>query len=247
MSDLVTALYDSREEAEQALQLLRTEVSLDHGEIYNPTAASVVALQRLDLTPEEQTACKEKLVAGDYLLLAQPANGERVEEIVAVLERLASEPVHDIRSHEIAEASGTIPSSASVAHEVRLPVVEEHLHVGVRTVVRGGAKVRTRVQEVPVMHEIELTSEFVRVASRPASRSVSEQELEQGGLFRDRVFEIAQMREEALVRKDVVVREEVIVSKTTEHRVEQVRDTVRRTVVDTEYLGGEAEGGRDQP
>jgi stress response protein YsnF len=247
MSDLVTALYDTRDEAEQDLQSLKAEVSLDHGEIYNPTAASVLALERLYLTADERTACKEKLVAGDYLLLARPANGEGVERIVAVLERLASEPVHETRSREIPEAPGTMPSSSSVASEERLPVMEEHLHVGARTVVRGGAKVRTRVEELPVMHEIELTSEFVRVASRPTSRSVSEQELEQGGLFRDRVFEIAQMQEEALVSKEVVVREEVVVTKTTEHRIEQIHDTVRRTVVETEYLGSEAAGGREQP
>lgn len=247
MSDLVTALYDSREEAAQALEVLKIETLLAHAEIYNPTAASVLVLEKLNLSAEERTACIEKLVAGDYLLLARPADCEGTEKIVAVLERLSSEPVRGDRSHDISQAAGTIPKSALVALEERFPVVEEHLNVGTRTVVRGGAKVRTRVEDVPIMREVELTSEFLRVASRPASRSVSELELEQGGLLRDRVFEIAQMREEAFVSKDVVVREEVVVSKTTEHRVEQIHDTVRRTIVETEYLGDAAAGGGEHP
>ena len=126
-------------------------------------------------------------------------------------------------------------------------MVVEELQVGTRTVVRGGAKVHARVEEVPAAQEVELLSEFVRVASRPASRSVSEHELEQGGLLRARVFEVAQFREEALVTKEVVVREEIVVSKATESRVEQIHETVRRTVVETEYFGEDGTGGRAQP
>jgi stress response protein YsnF len=103
------------------------------------------------------------------------------------------------------------------------------------------------VEEVPVAQEIELLSEFVRVASRPASRLVSAEELESGGLLRDRVVEITQVREEAVVSKEVFVREEVVVSKTTERRVEQIHETVRRTVVETEDLGSEVTGRGGQP
>jgi stress response protein YsnF len=103
------------------------------------------------------------------------------------------------------------------------------------------------MEEVPVAQDIELMSEFVRVASRPASRPVSEQELEQGGLLRDRVIEIAQVREEAVVSKEVVVREEIVVTKTMERRVEHIHETVRRTVVETEDLADEAASGRGQP
>jgi stress response protein YsnF len=61
------------------------------------------------------------------------------------------------------------------------------------------------------------------------------------------VVEITEVREEAVVSKEVFVREEVVVSKTTERRVEQIRETVRRTVVETEDLGNEVPGGRGQP
>lgn len=247
MSQTVTALYDSRDEASRALQSLRVQVPLAHAEIYDRTGASLQALQRLDLTAEERFACESKLATGEYLLVAKPRQGESPASIVAVLERMAAEPPAETRSRALSEGGGALASSPSVGAEERIPVVEEELQIGTRDVVRGGARVRTHVEEVPVAEDIELMSEVVRVASRPVSRPVSEQELEQGGLLRDRVIEIAQVREEAVVSKQVFVREEVVVSKTTERRVERIHDTVRRTVVETEELGTEAAGGRGRP
>jgi hypothetical protein len=247
MSHIVTAEYDVREEAARALQSLKAEASLAHADIYDRSDASLQALRRLDLTPEERAACESKLATGDYLLLAQARTGESPDHIIAVLERVAAEPPGDVHSRAPSEPAGTVASSPPVIAEERIPVVEEELRVGTREVVRGGARVHTRVEQVPVAQEIELMSEFVRVASRPASRPVSEQELESGGLLRDRVIEVAQVREEAVVSKEVVVREEVVVSKTTERRVEQIHETVRRTVVETEDLAHEGAGGRGQP
>jgi hypothetical protein len=53
-----------------------------------------------------------------------------------------------------------------------------------------------------------------------------------GGLLQERVIEIAEMREEAIVSKEACVREELVVKKTIERRVEQVQETVRRTQVE---------------
>jgi uncharacterized protein (TIGR02271 family) len=263
MSPIVTALYDSREEAARALQALRAEVELAHVGIYDRSEARLQALRHVDLSPEDRAACEDKLATGDYLLLARPRNGEGPDDIISILERVAAEPPRETRAPAPSQGSGpaesrpsvtaerpasaTAESSPSVVAEERIPLVEEELQIGTREVVRGGARVRTRVEEVPVAEDIELMSEFVRVATRPASRPLSEEELEQGGLLRDRVIEIAQVREEAVVSKHVVVREEVVVSKTTEHRVEHIHDTVRRTVVQTEDLGNEVAAGRGQP
>ena len=253
MSHIVTALYESRREAALALQALKTGAFLAHADIYDRSETSLQALRALDLTPEERAAFESKVAGGDYLLLAQPRSGESPERIIAVLEQAAAEPAAESaaqapsQSPAPAPAAATAPPGAAVVAEERIPVVEEELRIGTREVVRGGARVRTRVEEGPVAQDIELMSEVVRVASRPASRPVTEQELESGGLLRDRVIEIAQVREEAVVTKEVVVREEVVVSKTTERRVEQINETVRRTVVETEDLGGGATNERGQP
>ena len=247
MSHVVTALYDSRGEAERALRSLRAEVSLVHAGVYDRSEASLRALREVDLTAEERSACEGKLADGDYLLLAQPRSGEGPEAIVSVLERAAAEPSGEAHSGAPAGEAGPEESRPSLVAEERIPLVEEELQVGTREIVRGGARVRTRVEEAPVARDVELMSEVVRVASRPASRPVGEQELEQGGLLRARVIEIAQIREEAVVSKEVVVREEIVVTKTTERRVEHIHETVRRTVVETEDLGNDAAGGGGQP
>jgi stress response protein YsnF len=125
--------------------------------------------------------------------------------------------------------------------EERIPIVEEELRIGTREVVRGGARVHAHVEEHPVQQEVELLAEHTSVERRPTTRKLSEEELERGGLLRERVIEISEMREEAVVSKQAFVREELIVKKTIERRVERIDETVRRTEVETERLpGGES-------
>lgn len=234
MSSTVTALYDTRAEAERALASAQAELSLAHGAIYDHSQASRDALQRLDLQPDERAACQSKLAEGEYLLVAQVRSGEDPNRVVAILERAAAD-----------NPPATMPGAATRepeqgAHRIaeeRVPLVEETLRVGTREVVRGGARVQSRMEEAPVTQDVELFEEFARVERRPASRLVDEAELERGGLMRERVIEIAQVREEAVVHKEVFVREEVVVSKTVEHRVEQIHETVRHTEVEVEEIG----------
>jgi stress response protein YsnF len=237
-------MYDTREEAERALEALTAEVSLGHAGIYGPSPASLEALKRIALTPEERAACEEKLATGDYMLLAQVGNGEDPGRIIAILERMAGDEPPKPQWEEFQPGTPAMENGSRVVAEERVPVVEEELRVGTREVLRGGARVRSRVEEVPVSQDVELMEEFVRVEKRPVSRLVSEQELEQAGLLRERVIEIAQVREEAVVNKETFVREEVVVSKTTERRVEQIHETVRCTEVETEELGVQSAGER---
>jgi stress response protein YsnF len=206
-----------------------------HGGIYDQSQASRDALQRLDLPPEERAVCQSKLTDGEYLLLAQIGSGEDPDRVVAILEQAAADPSPATQSSGDAATQDTNERPQLVAEE-RVPLVEEELRVGTREVVRGGAKVRSRMEEVPVVQEIELMEEFARVERRPVSRLVDAEELERGGLMRERVIEIAQVREEAVVHKEAFVHEEIVVSKTVEHRVEQIHETVRRTEVEVEEL-----------
>ena len=244
MSATVTALYDSRDEATRALRALKLQASLLDAGIYDPTPDGSEALRRLDLAADERAACEEKLASGDYLLLARVDSDADAERVIAMLERIGEDDSGAAQWTPLPEATAAREDGAAVIAEERLPLVEEELHVGTREVVRGGARVRTRVEELPVTQEIELLEEFARVSTRPVSRAVSAQELEQAGLLRDRVVEIAQVREEAVVTKQAFVREEVVVSKTVERRVEHIDEMVRRTEVETEDLGAGGGGGR---
>jgi uncharacterized protein (TIGR02271 family) len=135
-----------------------------------------------------------------------------------------------------------------VTEEVRIPKVTEELRVGKREVARGGARVRSFTLERPAEEQVTLSEEIVDVETRPSERRLSDGEVEAGGLFKERVVEIAQMREEPVVTKTAIVREEVIVRKRVTERVETIRDTVRKTQIEVEDLpAAEPEEGSAAP
>jgi hypothetical protein len=72
--------------------------------------------------------------------------------------------------------------------------------------------------------------------SRAPARRLSDEEVHAGGLLKDRVIEVVEMREEPVISREVVVREEVLIRKSVNQRSETVSDTVRRTEVEVEDL-----------
>jgi Domain of unknown function (DUF2382) len=134
------------------------------------------------------------------------------------------------------------PREPEVADEARAPVAREELRIGSPELARAGAGARVRAftHDAPAEEQVTLHDELVQVENRPSGRQLSESELEAGGLFKERVFEVAEMREEPVVTKVAVIREEVIVRKTLKERTETIRDTVRQTEVEVEDLPEEA-------
>ena len=100
----------------------------------------------------------------------------------------------------------------------------------------GAARVRSFTHEAPAEEQVTLIDETLTVENRPSGRSLSDSEMDAGDLFKERVFEVAAMREEPVVTKVAVVREEVIVRKILSERTETIRDTVRQTQVEVEDL-----------
>jgi uncharacterized protein (TIGR02271 family) len=158
-----------------------------------------------------------------------------------VLERVANEGPERLDFAAADEMADDGETRSDAVDQQTIPIIEEELRVGTREVVRGGARVQTRVEDVPVQQDVELLEEHARVERRPSTRLIAEAELAAGGLLQERVIEVAQMREEAVVTKQAFVREEVVVSKTVERRVERIDDTVRRTEVEVDRLEGEGE------
>jgi uncharacterized protein (TIGR02271 family) len=117
-----------------------------------------------------------------------------------------------------------------------IPVVEEELKVGKRVIQRGGVRVYSRVEEVPVEETVRLREENVRVDRRPADRAVTAAD---EGLLRNQTIEVTETAEEPVISKAARVVEEVVVGKDVNERAETVRDTVRRTKVDVEPIAGQ--------
>ena len=140
-----------------------------------------------------------------------------------------------VRVQQLLEAQGARVEAggrqqASGGGEQVLPVVEEQLRIGKRAVTRGGVRIYTRVTERPVEEDVRLREERVHVERRPVDRAIP------AGTeaFRERSFEVEEMREEPVVAKEARMVEEVVVTKDVQDRTAKVRDTVRRTDVEVD-------------
>ena len=115
-----------------------------------------------------------------------------------------------------------------------VPVVNEELRVGKRSVLRGGVRIYTRAVEEPVEEKLRLREEKVYVDRQPADRAVTDADRRTEA---EQVIEMKEYAEEPVVSKQARVTEEIRVGKDTTEREETIRDTVRRTEVDVEDLG----------
>ncbi len=114
--------------------------------------------------------------------------------------------------------------------EQTIPVAEESVKIGKRTVPKGGVRVYTSVIETPVEEEVSLREEKARVARRTVDRPVAAGE----EAFKESSVEITESAEEPVVSKEARVKEEVVVGKESSERTRKIRETVRRTEVNVE-------------
>lgn len=137
----------------------------------------------------------------------------------------------------VAETRVSTLTPAAVAGQIRtavddvIQVVEERLDVGKRAVSRGKVRIHSSVVETPVSEDITLHSETLSVDRRVVDRPVA-----LGALgvdpFKERVIEMEEIDEEAIVAKSARIVEEIKLHKDAADRVETIRDTVRSTKVD---------------
>lgn len=117
-----------------------------------------------------------------------------------------------------------------VGREEHIPLAEEQIEVGKRTVERGGVRVRARVVEMPIEELIRLRDETVTVERREVSPDRAATEAD----FQDRTIEVTETDEVPVVSKTARVTGEVVIRKDVDERTETVSDTVRRTEVDVD-------------
>jgi len=122
-----------------------------------------------------------------------------------------------------------------------LQVMQEELKVGKRAVQRGVVRVHRRVTETPVQEQVTLNEERAVIDRRPVDRPATAADM---AAFQEGEMEIRETTEEPVVSKSARVVEEVSIGKEANQRTETVSDTVRRTDVDVERTGGEAQTQR---
>jgi uncharacterized protein (TIGR02271 family) len=229
MSRIVTALYDSRPEAETARARLGAESNAENMRILTRDTAG--AIDGLKISPRDADTYRNALRSGDYLLVAEVPGGQDPQRIVDLLTVTAD--------RASGENGRRLTGDSSITDEVRIPRAEEELRIGKRTVERGGARVHSIVRETNAQEDVVLRDEHLDVETRPSDRRLSDADVASAGLLKNRVIEVSEMREEPVVTKSAVVREEVVLKKSISERVETVRDTVRHTEVEVEELPSE--------
>ncbi|MED5619941.1 YsnF/AvaK domain-containing protein [Ideonella sp. BN130291] len=117
-----------------------------------------------------------------------------------------------------------------------IPVLKEELQVGKRTVQAGGVRVFARTVEEPVQESLELREERAHVERRPADRPASAADLD---ALQDRSIEVRESVERPVVQKTARVVEEVVVGKDVRQTTASIDETVRRTEVEVQPLGGD--------
>jgi hypothetical protein len=284
MSRTVTALFETREEAEAARARLASEVKVESTRLLAKDTAA--ALEGLSIDPKQVKTYRDSLQGGNHLLVATVARGEQPARIIRALTEAsdfeaqtdepslsyevgpvarehrgsgepkavpaadippppipAKTPVADAPSStaatttaEVEAAAVPTPAAAPAAVERSAPPAAPNREpIAPRTPV-GDPREGLRVGQPRQVPESGPHGERLDIESRAPARRLSEQEVEEGGLLKERMIEVIEMREEPVITKEVVVREEVIVRKTVENRTETIRDTVRSTNVDVDEL-----------
>jgi hypothetical protein len=177
--------------------------------------------------------------AGDEIAQPSPRTaGKRSVEAERPPQTAAAAPAAVATAQ--AEDLSPPPEGVAAAPQDGGRAADAELRMGEPQFARAGSRVRSFTCESAAEEQVSLNDDNVEVENRLSGRELSEAEVADGGLFKERVFEIAEMREEPVVTKVAVVREEVIVRKTVKQRTETVRDTVRHTEIEVDDL---SEGG----
>ncbi|HZG09535.1 MAG TPA: YsnF/AvaK domain-containing protein [Allosphingosinicella sp.] len=264
MSRTITAMFDSRDEAEAArTRLSQSQIDADRVRIIDKNASTSSAsgsgageeqgfwsaLRSAFLPEEDGQAYEEGMRRGGYLLCADvdETDADRACDILDQSGSVDFDQRQDAWRSEgwQGAAAGTAQAreTGQSVEEERIPLVEEELRVGKREVARGGARVRSYIKETPVHEQVALREEHVSIERRPVGETLDRGALgSDSDLLRERTVEMTETAEEAVVEKQAHVREELVVKKTAEQRTEQIDDTVRRTEVEVD----ETRGGEDR-
>jgi uncharacterized protein (TIGR02271 family) len=237
MAKTVIGLFDDHREAQPIVHALvddgfRRE---DIRTLTRQEEASVGTLSAHGVPEAEAQAYAEAVRRGGAVVLVDAAD-DRANRAVAIMERSPAVDRETRTGADVARERGRAGAREVETGDVKVPVVEEELHVGTRQVQRGGVRLYTRVTERPVEETVRLRDETVHVERHPVDRPATEADV---AAAKEGTIEVTETDEEAVIAKQARVVEEVVVRKDVQEHTETVRDTVRRTEVEVEPVGAE--------
>lgn len=254
MTSTVTAIFETLEVAKLVRQEIvdfgvrANQVTIvpdgDQGGMTGTTRSDddIAQIQYLHVPGEDVRIYQQAVREGHYVVSADVEEGH-VDGIIEIMR-------HPERGGlDIDAYAGTMHASpdyddalvplegyerTEIDGDEHVQLAEERLKVGTRAVDRGTASVRTYIQEVPVEQRVRLREEHVSIRRRPVERVVTGTEAD--AAFEEKVIEVTESGEEAVIDKETVITEEVVVSKEVEERDQVVQETVRKTEVEVDEV-----------
>ncbi|MCC2976617.1 YsnF/AvaK domain-containing protein [Sphingomonas sp. PL-96] len=260
MATTITALFDSRSDAEAAKERLKgARVDADHVHLHDKSSMGYRESGYSNhedrgfwdsvknaFAPDEDRHTYEEGVRRGGTLLTADVDDDCIDEAVRVLEEANTVDIED-RSNQW-RSSGWDYAGTGAAGAVGGPSA---LNTGRDTLRGEREEVIPIVEENLVVGKRDVSRGGVRVRSYVSETPVHEQirlrnervnverrsvdlplSAAEGDAFRERSIDMTATGEEAVVGKNARVVEEVVVSKTAEEHVESIDDTVRRTDVE---------------
>jgi len=242
MAKMVVGLFESIHDAEHALRDLGS-AGLDQNATFVQSNERGLnnRLVSAGIPEQDATIYSNGIQQGGALLILQSLSDTEAARAADILDRhnvvdITGRMSNYNNAMTTRDTSRTGMTNLYQGGETKIPIIEEELRIGKREVESGGVRVNTRVEEVPVNEQVTLREETIDVHRRQKDRPATEADfaaLEQG------TFEVRERDEQAVVEKQARVVEEVHVKKTVQERTENVQDTVRRTDVDVDQIGGQ--------
>ena len=171
MATILVGLFDKEKDARGAIDDL-TKMGVDRSRIDLTTGDASGITNRLNSArvPAQDLAIFAEGVRRGGTLLTATLDEDKAEKAEAILKRRGAIDVDERVTTW--QKSGWKADTTAFARgregEVALPVIEENIQVGKRQVQRGGMRVYTYVNEVPVEEDVRLREEHVKVDRRPA-------------------------------------------------------------------------------
>ena len=210
---------------------------------------------------EEQTDYHRAYSTGNTVIAVE-ADGDLIDDVVEILDRynpvnieestaagkgvmssaaFASGTAAAVGGAAATEITGGMSNTVTDAQASTVPVIQEDLAVGKRTIQRGGVRVVSRMVETPVKETVRLRDEHAFVDRQPVNRAATAADLNAAN---SQVIEVEEFAEEPIIQKTARVVEEVRVGKTIGERSETIHDTVRNTEVTVEQVGSQGTTAR---
>lgn len=121
----------------------------------------------------------------------------------------------------------------TTSSDTTIPIIEENMQVGKRTVETGGVRVRSHIVERPIEEHLRLREEHVNVERNPVNRPASAQDLNS---FKEGEIKLTEHAEVPVVNKEARVVEEVRIHTDVNEHDENITGTVRKTDVEIDNL-----------